>query len=200
MRPAFTPDGAALWLTGYGDDGAHAWQHRLASGHTTREDGVASDAVALRAGDDAHRVVARAQGTHFALFRLDGDMAHAIAGAEAVDEFQVSAHWLAFVSGDDRLQLLDLDRTQGSPRPLTQLGGDRRYAWHLHEDAVYFIDVENDLPVLQRLDLHDGSVQSLGSLAPNTSGPSLQVTRDGKRAIFGRVERVDVDLMMAEAP
>jgi Tol biopolymer transport system component/DNA-binding winged helix-turn-helix (wHTH) protein len=198
VRPAFAPDGTALWLTGYGDDGAHAWQHELASGHTTRLDGAAADAVALRAGDDAHRVMARPQGTHFALFRLHGDTAQAIAGAEAVDEFQLTAHWLAFVSGEGALQLLDLDHAQAAARTITQIAGDNRYAWHLRDDALYFVGVENDVPMLQRLALLDASVSSLGSLAPNTAGPSLQVSRDGRLAIFGRVERVDVDLMMAE--
>lgn len=199
VRPAFTPDGTALWLTGYGDDGAHAWQHELASGHTMRLEGVAADAMALRAGDDAHRVMARPRGTHFALFRLHGDSAQTIAGADAVDEFQLAAHWLAFVPGNGALQLLDLDHPETAARTIPQIGGDNRYAWHLREDALYFVGEDNGVPVLQRFDLRDASTKSLGAIAPNTAGPSLQVTRDGKRAIFGRVERVDVDLMMANA-
>lgn len=199
VRPAFTPDGTALWLTGYGDDGAHAWQHVLGSGHTTRLDGAAAQAMAIRAGDNAHRVMARTQGTHFALLRLRGETAQAVTGAEAVDEFQVAGHWLAFVTGDDALQLLDLDH-DNAPQPIAQLDSDRRYAWHLRDDALYFLAVDRDTPMLQRLSLDDRSVISLGRLAPNTAGPSLQITRDGRRAIFGRVERVDVDLMMADAP
>ncbi len=199
VRPAFTPDGTALWLTGYGDDGAHAWQHALGSGHTTRLDGAAAQAVAMRAGDDSHRVMARPQGTHFALFRLRGETAQAITGAEAIDEFQVAGHWLAFVAGDDALQLLDLDHDDAA-HPIAQVSGDRRYAWHLRDDALYFLGADPDTSLLQRLNLDDRTLNSLGRLAPNTTGPSLQITRDGRRAIFGRVERVDVDLMMADAP
>jgi hypothetical protein len=197
VRPAFSADGKALWLTGYGDDGAHAWRHDLASGRTLRADDISDKAVAVR-DSPTQRIFAQPRGTHFALFRSDANGTHAVPGADAVDEFQLDGSRLGYVPADGELQLLDLDRGNAAPRRIAQVDDSHRYAWHLRGDALYFVMREGDAAILQRLDLLTNKVTALGLIAPTTVGPNLRIGADGKFAIFGRIDRVDVDLILAE--
>ena len=199
VRPSFTPDGSALLLTGYGEHGAQVWRHDLASGRTQRVPNLPADTFALRMGDANHAVLSRTQGTHFALYRWTKDAALPVDNAGVVEEFQVSGHWLAFVPNDGLLRWRDLDAPAESKNAVGEIHDVHRYAWHLRDGAVYFIaDAGNNVAVLRRIGLPDGAQTDLGHVAPSTTGPNLQISRDGKFAIFGRVERVDVDLMMAE--
>ena len=198
VRPAFTPDGSALLLTGYGENGAQVWLHDLASGRTRHLPGLPADAFALRMGNEQHQVFARSRGAHFALYRWRGDQAESIATADAVEEFQVAGHWLAYLPTEGGLRWRDLDAPDGAAQAGGSIAEVRRYSWHLHDGAVYFIaDAGNNVAVLRRIALPDGAQSDWGHVAPSTSGPNLQVSRDGQFAVFGRVERVDVDLMMA---
>jgi Tol biopolymer transport system component/DNA-binding winged helix-turn-helix (wHTH) protein len=199
VRPAFTPDGSALLLTGYGEHGAQVWRHDLASGRTQPVPNLPGDAFALRMGDTDHQVFARSRGTHFALYRWRHDQPEEIAAAAAAEEFQVAGHWLAYVPNDGGLRWRDLDAQDTAMNASGRIDGVHRYAWHLRDGAVYFIaDGGNNTAVLRRIDLPSAAQSDLGHVAPSTTGPNLQVSRDEKFAIFGRVERVDVDLMMAE--
>ncbi len=201
VRPSFMPDGRSLLLTAYDANGPQAWRHDLVSGRSTR---LGADAALARWSDDGRvLVLARRDADDFALYVATdaaGTAEKPIPQATGVGEFHVGRRYVAWAGRNDTgVQLYDVD-TGTVRRIAPRIGPHNRYDWLLRDDVLYFCDYATDrTPTLYRLDpSSDEPEVALGTIQPDTIGTSIAVAHEARFVVFGHVDRLDIDLMMAE--
>lgn len=194
-QPAWSPDGRALLLTRYAPGGIDLWRLTLgAERPQPLADAPAGAHDAQFDPDGVHawcRVGAERDAALWR-FRLDGaappERMH-----EAVEHYQVDAQGLFLVKvGDPRLYRCD---PHSCAPLLVELATGHRRNWAISADAVYYVGADNADAAVDRMALVDGARSRSAWPRPGALSRAIDVSRDGRRAVIARTDRVDVDLL-----
>ncbi len=199
-QPAWSPDGRDLLLTRYAPGGIDLWRltlgadspqplaHAPAGAHDAQFDPDGVHAW-CRVGEERLATLWR--------FRLDG-LAPAELFQESVEHYQVDPQGVFLVKvGDARLHHCT---AQGcSPLPIELAPGHRRN-WAIADAAVYYVADGSRDATMDRHSLADGSQHRVEWPSPGALSRAIDVSRDGRRAVIARTDRVEVDLLWVGPP
>lgn len=199
-QPAWSPDGRELLLTRYAPGGIDLWR--------------------LTLGADAPRPLAPAPaGAHDAQFDPDGVHAWCRVGAErsaalwrmridglapaelfqeSVEHYQVDPQGVFLVKvGDARLHRCTSQEC--APLPISLAPGHRRN-WAIADAAIYYVADGSRAATMDRHSLADDSPHRVEWPHPGALSRAIDVSRDGRRAVIARTDRVEVDLLWVGPP
>ncbi len=208
-RPAWSPDGAAMLVTGNGGpDGFFTVLYRFENAQHERVDfqGLPTRGAVFGADNDTVYAVSESADGVGKIVRKDlrsgGVTVLSHNGANRL--MTVASHTLVF-SKTNTPGLFLMDAHSGHETALdVAMPASAFNFWTVSEPWVYFVGTgalpataENAKSGIWRVHLYDQSVQFISTHRPNTVGPSLAVDADNRRLVYSRTDRAESDVFIA---